>query len=502
MAYLPNFAHDLFISYAHYDDIGRWEKEDGWVTNFRDALVRQLPGHLARGNDLKAENLEVWKDTKKIRGADFYDDKIERAVRNSAVMISVMSANYFKSTYCLKELKTFCDNSDIAVEFDSGKKSRVIKVILSDISKEPQDPRVIKTDGYKFFGEDKNGAERRYMRTFEGMADDGYWSTMERLASEVGEVLTQMAGRRPTLPAPSTGLSVYLAEVTDDLEDIRGNIKETLTQQGIQVLPACRLPTQADQLKEEVAKNLAKSVLSIHLMGPLAGKAADGDALPATQIQYRLASEIGAAARLQRIVWLPPDLDVNKLSEASAQRTFLESLRYETEQESPMELIQKNVEDLKDAILRKVLPPAKKVSKFEATRRALVYVAHHPNDGEDAETIKNYLREARQDVMLTRGRDEKEQLRDLQAGMRSCNAVLILYGRSPVKWARDVTLRAREMAEKRRRNPLLAKSVCDGPPDEKDDLGLDFEGWPILPCRKGIESNGLEAFIKAVAVES
>lgn len=506
MAYLPVFAHDIFISYAHVDDTPRWEREQGWVTNFRDALVRQLPGHLVRGKGLDVLKLDVWKDSRKIDGADFYDDTIDMAIRNSAVMISVMSANYFRSTYCLQELKTFCDHSQIAVEFDTGKKSRVIKVIISDISEEKQDPRVVRTNGYKFYGEDKTGAERKFMRTLEGMPDDGYWSTMERLASEVGEVITQMAGRKPTAPAPPTGKSVYLTEVTDDLEDVRAEIKEALMQQGIQVLPELQLPSGSRAMKKEIAKNLESSVLSVHLMGPLPGKTVDGDDLPATQIQYRLAAGIGvrskAGSKWQRVVWLSPELDIAAVKN-DGQRAFLESLRYEQESESPMEMIQKNVEDLKEAILKKVLPaPKKMTSKFEIKRRALVYIAHHPEDGEHAETIKNYLREARQDVMLTRGKDEREQMKDLQAGMRSCNAVLILYGRSPVKWARDVTLKARDMAEKRRRNPLFAKSVCDGPPDEKDDLGFYFEDWPILSCRSGIESEGLEPFIKAVAVES
>jgi hypothetical protein len=505
MTYLSNFAHDVFISYAHTDDIPRWEKEDGWVTNFRDALVRQLPGYLARSDDLDIQKLDIWKDSRTIRGADFYDDRIKRAIRGSAVMISVMSRNYFESTYCLQELKTFCDHGDIAVEFEDGKKSRVIKLILSDISKHKLDQRISRTDGFKFFTIDKDGNERKFMRTLEGTPDDGYWITMEQLAGQVGKVLTRMAGRKPTAPVSPTGLSVYLAEVTDDLEDVRADIKEALTQQGIQVLPELRLPSQSRSMKKEIARNLERSVLSVHLMGPLPGKAADGDDLPTTQIQYRLASGIGvrskAGNKLQRVVWLSPELDIAALK-SDTQRTFLESLRYEQESESPMEMIQKNVEDLKAEILKKILPPPEKPKKFETKRRALVYVAHRPEDGDHAETIMNHLLKADQDVMLMQGNDEKEQMEDLRVRMKSCNAVLILYGRPPAKWARDVTLKARDMAEKRRRNPLFAKSVCDGPPDPKDKLGFYSKDWPILECRSGIEVEHLEPFIRAIALES
>ncbi|PYS98865.1 MAG: hypothetical protein DMF65_09890 [Acidobacteria bacterium] len=496
MAYVPDFAHDVFISYAHVNNIPRRDGESGWVTSFRDALARQLPGFLGRD-----DGLDLWMDKRKIDGGDLYDDVIDRALRGSAVMISVMSKGYFASTYCVRELKTFCDHGDIAVEFETGKKSRVVKVIISpDFPEELQDPRIRRTDGYRFYAEDGDGKKRRFMWTPEGVTDNGYWGAVERLAQEVAEVLTRMAGRRPPCPVPPTGQAIYLAEVTDDLEDVRSQIKSALTQQGIQVLPELRLPSQSGALKDEIAKSLERSVLSVHLVGQWPGKAADGDPLPATQIQYRLASEIGARNKLRRIVWLPPDLDMAAVR-SDAHRAFLESLRYEQESESPMEMLQKSVEELKETILKKLLPPPEKIDKFKIKRHALVYVAHHPEDGEEAETIKKYLRDARQDVMLTRGKDEREQMKDLRARMKSCDAVLILYGRSPVKWARDFTQEARDMAEKRRRNPLFAKSVCDGPPDPKEDLGLDFEGWPILPCRRGIGVEGLEPFIKAIAAE-
>jgi len=167
-----------------------------------------------------------------------------------------MSKGYFASTYCIKELKTFCDHGDIAVEFETGKKSRVVKVIISpDFPEELQDPRIRRTDGYRFYAEDGDGKKRRFMWTPEGVTDNGYWGAVERLAQEVAEVLTRMAGRRPPCPVPPTGQAIYLAEVTDDLEDVRSQIKSALTQQGIQVLPELRLPSQSGALKDEILAN-------------------------------------------------------------------------------------------------------------------------------------------------------------------------------------------------------------------------------------------------------
>ena len=501
MAYVPGYAHDVFISYAHVNNIPPRPNAEGWVTIFHDSLMRHLPAFLKRGGDAPVAPL-IWRDDK-LRGSDFYDDAIDAAVRNSAVMISVMSERYFESEYCVRELQSFCDTG-VTVDFESGKKSRVLKVMLGDIPYESQDARVRRTNGFKFFVREGD-METVFRRTTEEIPDDRYWKAVERLAREVAEVLSRMAERRSDAPTAPAGPAVYLAEVSDDLEEYRAGVRDALKQQGIQVLPELRLPTESRAMKKEIAKNLERATLSVHLMGEWPGKFADGDALPATQTQYRLASGIGVNTqdqnkpKLRRIVWLPPDLDMASVR-SEAQRKFLESLRYEGDKESPMEMFQKSIEELKAEIIKKVLPLPPKVSKFDVKRKSLVYITHHPDDAQDAEAIKNFLREARQDVMLMRGEGVREQLKDLRLRMKSCHAVLILYGKSPLMWTRNFAEEAWKIADRRKRNPLLAKSICDGPPDPKPDLGFDFEGWSTLQCRNGIEVGMLEPFIKAVVM--
>jgi hypothetical protein len=38
MAYVPEFEHDIFVSYAHVDDIPLPGIEDGWVTTLVNNL--------------------------------------------------------------------------------------------------------------------------------------------------------------------------------------------------------------------------------------------------------------------------------------------------------------------------------------------------------------------------------------------------------------------------------------------------------------------------------
>ena len=145
MAYVPGYSHDVFISYAHVNNIPPHAGAEGWVTIFHDSLMRHLPAFLKRGGDAPVAPA-IWRDGK-LTGVDFYDDTIDRAVRSSAVMISVMSERYFESEYCVRELQSFCDLG-VTVDFEGGKKSRVFKVMLGDIPLERQDARVRRTNGF------------------------------------------------------------------------------------------------------------------------------------------------------------------------------------------------------------------------------------------------------------------------------------------------------------------------------------------------------------------
>ena len=42
MAYLKSFDHDVFISYAHFDNVPDREGEKGWVEQFAQQLVHQI----------------------------------------------------------------------------------------------------------------------------------------------------------------------------------------------------------------------------------------------------------------------------------------------------------------------------------------------------------------------------------------------------------------------------------------------------------------------------
>ena len=99
MAFLEDFEHDVFISYAHIDNQPDREGERGWVESFERALKLRLLKRFGR-------EVGVWRDPELARSQRF-DPVIQAAVERSAIMISLISESYLASDYCRQELEWF-----------------------------------------------------------------------------------------------------------------------------------------------------------------------------------------------------------------------------------------------------------------------------------------------------------------------------------------------------------------------------------------------------------
>ena len=88
--------YDLFISYAHADDTG------GTIS----ALVEEIK---VRQQRIDGQPMRIFFDREGIQGMDDWELRILTALRQSRVMIAVLSPAYFESDYCRKEWAWFVD---------------------------------------------------------------------------------------------------------------------------------------------------------------------------------------------------------------------------------------------------------------------------------------------------------------------------------------------------------------------------------------------------------
>jgi TIR domain len=113
MTYVPGYAHDVFISYAHFDNEAD-SQEIRWVSRFQADLKNALRQRLG-------EDPEIFYDTRNFAAHEHVDVLLENA-RRSAIFLAVFSPSYVARDFTIGELKAFCEGAPdgervVTVEF-------------------------------------------------------------------------------------------------------------------------------------------------------------------------------------------------------------------------------------------------------------------------------------------------------------------------------------------------------------------------------------------------
>lgn len=90
MAYVPGYAGDVFISYAHRDN------EFGWVTELKSKLSSRLNFDLGG-------SVEVWFDSDRLQTGDVFKQEIRDQLNSTMIFVAVVSRAYLQSGYCMAE---------------------------------------------------------------------------------------------------------------------------------------------------------------------------------------------------------------------------------------------------------------------------------------------------------------------------------------------------------------------------------------------------------------
>ena len=87
MPFVPGYAQDVFVSYAHVDDQPYpGGAQSGWVST----LVETLHNELARKTG-RRESFKIWRDSSSLRGHHALTDEIAAQVEGSATFLAILS---------------------------------------------------------------------------------------------------------------------------------------------------------------------------------------------------------------------------------------------------------------------------------------------------------------------------------------------------------------------------------------------------------------------------
>lgn len=438
------FEYDIFISYAHIDDLSPSGDEEGWI----DLLHKRLSVLLAQALGYE---LKIWRDGHNLQGNDKLDGAISDGITRSLLLVPVISPRYVQSDWCNREMEAFHAGEAPPRGAAPTFRSRVFKVVktpLPEHLKNREPKHISNLIGYEFYArDDASGILSEFGA---GPHEKLYWQMLNRLVAHITKSIIELKHSpgepprdeipdpipAPPAPAPTTKF-VYLAETTGDLSKERELVADELHQRGFGVLPEQKLPLDERRKTEEVVReSLARCALSVHLVGARYGSTPEDDPASVVRIQEELAAERGAKdASFQRLVWMPPGLATPALEITDArQKDYVAELQ--TRVTSGAELLQMTIEDLKTRIVEKLTPaqPAPVRRRAKAKR---VYLICENRDLSFVRPIMDYLFKEKIEVITWRDDGAGDKLMDYhRKNLKECDAALIYFGNGDEPWVR------------------------------------------------------------------
>lgn len=472
MAYAHDYDHDVFVSYAHLDDQG----ETAWVTN----LVRHLDTEVSQR--LGTSDLRIWIDHNLDGNRPLAPDIIE-AIRRSATLLVIMSPGYIASGWCARERNAF-----LGFAQECASDGRIFIVRCRDVDASCLPPEFGDLIGFKFWTQDTDAGGVARPLGLTNVNEPAYFAGVINLSDKLARKLTEMkaapmgAGRSSAL-----GLAehIFLARSTDDMEAREAELVGYLTQAGLGILPETWYrEDDYQEFRAAMQADLHRCSAFVQLLGRLPGRRARfaGDRrLPA--VQYDIAKEAGKPI----LQWREPADDPAAV-EDEGHRALLDGARA------------CGFEEFK----RAVVEAARRKPRAPTPRSANVAVFVNA-DGSDLDIARQLSQLLVQQGIecywpITEGGPEKIRL-DLEANLKACDGLVLIYGASEPSWVRDQLRQGRKVLSQRER-PLAAMAICLGPPPQKTELAVALPGLITLDGRAGINPLVLDRFVERLAVEA
>lgn len=462
MAFVQGCTHDVFVSYCSCDDCSLVDGDPGWVTNLKTIVERLLHAKLGK-------SVSVFMDHS-LTGNDSLSNQLLAAASESALLLVVVSAGYLESEWCLRERDGFLQSA----------KARAVSRIFV-VEPEPIDDSIRPQElrdkrGYRFWEKHENSSVITLGRLGMRQAEQEYFQRANDLACQIAEELRKIRTGSSMMPEET----VYLAEVTDDLEPRRAEVRRYLEQAGYRVLPACWLPRAPQAFVTAAAQDIAKARLFVQLLSGTVG--VHGPDLPRG---YSWA-QLEEAQRLGKPIlqWRAPDLDLLTVSDAE-QRKLLQTPTVRAE---GLEEFKRAVQNLLSAPSSPVPPPT----------NSFVFIDSEASDEDLARQVCQIVSGLGLDYAEPyRGADPTRLREDIEENLRDCDAVLLLYGTTPVDWVHSHLRECRKIRAQRDR-PLNVLALVEGPPPEpKEPVRISLHGMKTLDCRSGIFEAQLRQVLKS-----
>ncbi|MBL8329478.1 MAG: TIR domain-containing protein [Rubrivivax sp.] len=506
----------IFISYAHLDNVALSADQKGWIARFKDVLESLVNTRLGR-------TAQVWRDDK-LQGNDFFGDEIIARLAKADVLVPVISSRYLQSPWCTREIKEFVQRAEAHGGLAVGNQARVFKVIKTPVeSLDPLPEPMRRLLSYEFFVT-RNGAPLELDPGYGQWFQDEFNQKVAHLAWQIAQTLNRLpsapradgqGGPAEAAPAESQAnagpqpLCVYLAECSFDCKPWRERLEIELSRIGCKVLPDQVMPVEEEPYRRSVSEMLARSDLSVHLVGQQLGAMPDGPSARSRAVhQNELAAERSRQAGLPRRIWMAKDL----ASQQPAQQDFITALREDRVARSGADVVIGDFELLRESLhtLLKQLEAARAAppkgagpdaAAGQADGKPGVYVIFDERDRKACVPVRKWLLAQGCTVATPLTDGGAAEIRQAhQENLAQCDAVLVYYGIGDHPWYRSVQKELLKMAEYRQGRALPPVRVYLAGPDTPHKADMIDMGEPdVIDGRTGLAEADLAALRTAMA---
>ena len=453
--------YDIFVSYAHVDNACMPGETQGWVTSLIETLEVHLQQKLGR-----RDSYSIWRDPE-LPGNVPLTPEILETVRHSSILLMILSPGYIASTWCMQELSTFLQTWPV----EEGR----VFVVERTLLQQPQRPAALSDlKGFPFWVPDKqqHGVFRTLGTLATASQNSEYFRQAEDLAIQlVGRInrlrseaaasaapavqpantpngeASPKPGQSPIPPNGSANGSfkatVYLAPVSDTLEMERADMVRFLTQQQVRILPASnRLNLGSYQQDMEAA--LKDCTHFIQLL--------DGSSNMGIPVDQHMIADSSPVSILQ---WRTRGLDVAEVMARDPQHGKL--LQGKNVMES-------DLVEFEQYVLQKLVPPPMERLSIDAQTDMIIFVNAGMEDLPLAQEVFDHLTDKGYFCLLpltpSAGMTPSQIRMDLEQNLLECDAMLLVYAKSPAAQVRSHLLQGMRMRSRRPPDRPLRTAVC------------------------------------------
>lgn len=461
-----NFNDDVFISYAHIDNLQPLQGKEGWISSFHQAIeirVAQLLGARPK----------FWRDPK-LQGNDEFPETLVDKLRDVALLVSVISPSYINSEWCRKELHEFVKVKIANGNLNIGRKSRIFKVVKTPIPREKLPGEMQSLLGYEFYMIDpETGRTIELNGIFGEDAQVKFWMKVDDLAHDIVKILyltskSNDADYAQTKEEGSTLPVVFLSETTADLHDARDSVKRELQRAGYIVLPDESFPLASPDFESFTERQLARCRVAIHLIGHRYGLVPEGARRSIVELQNELAADREAFG-LERLVWIAP----GSAATDERQAQILAELRSGIGVTKNCDVFDVPLEEFKSAVQQRLsnletIEVQEKTTVSNCSSKKHIYLICDKLDQQDVIPVVNLLFNHGYEVTLPLFEGDETEVRvDHEENLCLCDAAMIYYGAGSEPWLR-------------RKQRDLARIVGSGRPDPIKAAAIFIAGQETL----------------------